>query len=131
MLRLPKIGKTSSNTEEANLFPGLHQFFCRKLRKLEGLAQRSVEIFSTDKELLMHISKTCVIPIKLKPVETNLDLFQFSFCVCVKRKTLCNCLCSSSCDSASLIQNIGEFGAKKYFTDHRTANTIQSFQKRL
>ena len=27
--------------------------------------------------------------------------------------------------SASLIQNIGQFGVKKYFTDHRTANTIQ------
>ena len=49
-------------------------------------------------------------------------------CLCVKRKTLCNCLCSSSsCDSASLIQNIGEFGAKNYFTDHQTANTIQLF----
>ena len=27
--------------------------------------------------------------------------------------------------SASLIRNIGQFGAKKYFADHRTANTIQ------
>ena len=26
-----------------------------------------------------------------------------------------------------LIGNIGEFVAKKYFTDHRTANTIQLF----
>ena len=49
-------------------------------------------------------------------------------CVCVKRITLCNCLCSfSSCFSASLIRNIGEFGAKNYFTDHRTGNTIQLF----
>ena len=40
---------------------------------------------------------------------------------------LCNYLCSSSsssCDSTSVIRNIGEFGAKSYFTDHRTANTI-------
>ena len=47
----------------------------------------------------------------------------------MKRRTLCNCLCSSSsCDSASLVQNIGEFGAKSYFTDHRTANTINRFR---
>ena len=44
-----------------------------------------------------------------------------SFCVWVKGKRLCLC---SSCESASLIRNIGEFGAKNYFTDHRTANTI-------
>ena len=50
-------------------------------------------------------------------------------CVCVKRKTLCNCLCSSSsCDSATLIRNIGVFGAKSYFTDHGTANTIHGFR---
>ena len=29
--------------------------------------------------------------------------------------------------SASLIRNIGEFGAKNYFTDHQTANTIHLF----
>ena len=48
-------------------------------------------------------------------------------CVCVKRITLCNCLCSSSLSSrnfASVIRNIGKFGAKNYFTDHKTANTI-------
>ena len=55
------------------------------------------------------------------------------FCVCVKRITLCNCLCSSSPSSpsrdfASVIQNIGKFGAKNYFTDHRTANTIYRFR---
>ena len=59
-------------------------------------------------------------------------LFFFVYCVCVKRKTLCNYLCSSfyssSCDSASLIRNIGKFGAKNYFTDHRTANTIHGFR---
>ena len=41
-----------------------------------------------------------------------------SCCVCLKCITLCNCLCSSSCFSASLIRNIGEFGAKNYFTDY-------------
>ena len=53
------------------------------------------------------------------------------FCVCVKRITLCNCLCfssPSSCDFASVIRNIGKFGAKNYFTDHRTANTIYGFR---
>ena len=36
-----------------------------------------------------------------------------TYCVCVKRITLCNCLCSRCCCfSASLIRNIGEFGAK-------------------
>ena len=54
--------------------------------------------------------------------------FNFAFCICVKRKTLCNCLCSSSYDSASLIQNIGKFRAKKHFTDHQAANTIHGFR---
>ena len=58
-------------------------------------------------------------------------------CVCLKRITLCDCLCSSSCCFSpsliysifhSLIQNIGEFGAKSYFTDYQTANTIHSFR---
>ena len=53
------------------------------------------------------------------------------FCVCVKRITLCNCLCfssPSSCDFASVIRNIGKFGAKNYFTDHRTANRIHDLR---
>ena len=54
-----------------------------------------------------------------------------SFCVCLKRITLCNCLCSSPSSlsrfSASAIRNIGEFGAKSYFTDHQRANTIHCF----
>ena len=29
--------------------------------------------------------------------------------------------------SANLIRNIGEFGAKNYFTDHRTTNAIHGF----
>ena len=54
------------------------------------------------------------------------------YCVCVKRITLCNCLCSSSASSpsrfsASAIRNIGEFGAKGYFTDHQRVNTIHYF----
>ena len=48
----------------------------------------------------------------------------YIYCVCVKRITLCNCLCSSSRFSASLIR---EFGAKNYFADHLTAKTIQLF----
>ena len=54
------------------------------------------------------------------------------FCVCVKHITLCNCLCSSSspfsCDFVNVIRNIGKFGAKNYFTDHRTAITIYGFR---
>ena len=48
----------------------------------------------------------------------------------MKRITLCICVCSSSPSSrfsASFIRNIAEFGAKKYFIDHRTANAIQLF----
>ena len=49
----------------------------------------------------------------------------------MKRITLCNCLRSSSFPSShfstSLIQKTGEFGTKKYCTDHQTANTIQLF----
>ena len=55
-----------------------------------------------------------------------------TFCVCVKRITLCNCLCSSAPFSSrgfsSLIRNIGKFGAKNYFTDHRKVNTIYGFR---
>ena len=52
------------------------------------------------------------------------------FYVYVKRITLFNCLCYSSPSSnfsASRIRNIREFGVKKYFADHQTANTIQLF----
>ena len=59
-------------------------------------------------------------------------LLKKNYCVCVKHKVFCNCLCSSSPSSsrdfASVIQNIGKFGAKNYFTDHRTANTIHIFR---
>ena len=58
-------------------------------------------------------------------------MFNTANCVCVKRITLCNCLCSSSTPSsrfsASLNRNIGEFGAKNYFTDHWTPNKVQLF----
>ena len=50
------------------------------------------------------------------------------YCFYEKRITLCSCLCSCSPFSrfsASLIQNIG--GAKKYFIDHGTSNTIRLF----
>ena len=53
-------------------------------------------------------------------------MHDLNYCVCVKRKTLYDCLCYSS-ESASLIRNIGEFGARNYFTDHGTANTIHLF----
>ena len=47
-----------------------------------------------------------------------------AYCVCVKRITPCNCLCSSSssCFSASVIQNIREFGSKNCF--YRPSNSI-------
>ena len=47
----------------------------------------------------------------------------------VKHITFWNCLCSSSSrDSVNVIRNIGEFGAKNYFTEHRTANKIHGFR---
>ena len=62
------------------------------------------------------------------------ESFHHIYCVCVKRIRLCNCLCSSSSPSSSssrfpfrLIRNIEEFGEKKYFTDHQTANKVQLF----
>ena len=58
----------------------------------------------------------------------SFDDLRWFHCVCVKRKLLCNWLCSSSHSSsrdfASVTRNIGKFGAKNYFTDHQTANTI-------
>ena len=50
------------------------------------------------------------------------------FCVYVKGITLCNCWSSSSCVSASLMRNIGEFRAKHYFTGNRTAITMNRFR---
>ena len=56
------------------------------------------------------------------------SIMNLFYCVCLKRITLCSYLCFSSspfsCFSASLIWNIGEFGATNYFTDHWTNNTI-------
>ena len=48
-----------------------------------------------------------------------------NYCVCLKSKTLRNCRSSSFLHY--FFQNNGEFGAKKYFTDHRTADTNQLF----
>ena len=50
------------------------------------------------------------------------------YCVCVKHISLWNCLCSSPCFSASLIQNIGELRVKIYFPDPLTTNTINDFR---
>ena len=47
-------------------------------------------------------------------------------CVCFKSKTLYIFWFSPS-SSLLIFWNIGEFGAKKYFTNHRKANTIQLF----
>ena len=49
-----------------------------------------------------------------------------SYCVCLKSITLCLSPSSSSA-SVTFFQEYQEFGAKKYFIDHRTANTIQLF----
>ena len=54
--------------------------------------------------------------------------FLRTFCICVKCIMLYNCLCSSSSFCASVIWNIREFGAKNYFTDHQTYNTIHGFR---
>ena len=47
------------------------------------------------------------------------------FVLACKAKTLCNCLAISFLLLSRLFRNIGEFGAKKKFTDTRTAKTIQ------
>ena len=49
------------------------------------------------------------------------------YCVRLKSKTLCISLFSPSSSSRRLFRNIGEFGAKKYFSDHRTSNATQLF----
>ena len=51
------------------------------------------------------------------------------YCFCMKCITLCIGICCSPSSNyfASLIQNIPEFEAKKYFIDHQTANAIQLF----
>ena len=54
--------------------------------------------------------------LRLRETHNALQLPVFFFLLC----------CCSSC--ASLIRNIGEFGAKNYFTDHRTPNTIHGFR---
>ena len=46
---------------------------------------------------------------------------------CLKSITRCNCLSPSVSSMPRIFQSIGESGAKKYFTDHRTANTVQLF----
>ena len=51
-----------------------------------------------------------------------------NFCVCLKSKTVYICRFSSSSCSPQLLQNIEEFGAKKYFTDHCTPSTINGFR---
>ena len=72
---------------------------------------------------LLFAKKYCF---KLKLSFLINELFRNVFCVCVKSIAPCSCLCSSSSFrfSTSFIRNIGEFEAKSYFTDHRTANTI-------
>ena len=63
------------------------------------------------------------------PDQTSMDICKVRpekcLCVCLKSKTLCNCLSFSS--FSHTFRNNGEFGSKKYFTDHRTANRIQLF----
>ena len=54
-----------------------------------------------------------------------------TFSVCVIRKTIINCLCSSSCHSASFIRNIREFGVKIYFTKHQTAQLFVSTKRKF
>ena len=54
----------------------------------------------------------------LNEKEIPINSFVYANCVCVNCITLCNCLCPSSSfsrDTANVIRNIGEFGAKKLF----------------
>ena len=56
-------------------------------------------------------------------VITFLTQHNVPFYVCLKSIALCNYR-SRCCSSATLVQNIGEFGAKKLVTEHRTAKTF-------
>ena len=61
------------------------------------------------------------------PVWSNITQ---QYCFCVKHITLCIWVCSfspSSRFSFSLIRSISEFGARKHFIDHRTANALHLF----
>ena len=49
----------------------------------------------------------------------------YFYCICLRSITLCNSLAICFLLSSRLLRNIGEFGAKIYFTDYRTANAIQ------
>ena len=48
-----------------------------------------------------------------------------SCCVYLLSITPCNCLAICFLPSSRFLQNIGEFGAKKHITDHRTADKTQ------
>ena len=58
----------------------------------------------------------------------NVERLWFVYCVCLKSKTLCIYLFSPFSSSSRLLQNIEEFGANKYFTDHHTPNAITDFR---
>ena len=104
-----------------------------RMRTIEGNGESKLE-----QKLLTPASRDSGIKtVVIVAVVNVLFSIILDFCVCVKRITLCNCLCSSSPSSpsprssrdfASVIRNIGKFGAKNYFTDHRTANTIYGFR---
>ena len=74
---------------------------------------------------------------KAKTTSTKLVIFLLAYFnsnilysvhyVCLKGKTFCICFFSPSSSSPGLFQKIEEFGAKKKFTDHQTATTIQIF----
>ena len=58
---------------------------------------------------------------------TRKRLTRHRLLVCLKSKKLL-CICRFfPYSSPGLSGNIGEFGAKKYFTDHGTGNTIKLF----
>ena len=56
-------------------------------------------------------------------------VFGHPYGVCLKNKTLCIWRFSPFSSSfPRFLRSIGEFGAKKYFTDHHTPNTIHDFR---
>ena len=59
----------------------------------------------------------------LKKFKNATQIFLWMFII----NAYCVCQYSPSSSSPRPFRNIGEFGAKKYYTDHRTANTIQLF----
>ena len=99
-----------------NLVESKHSRLTRSIRS--GTMSRDLKPNASKRDRLM-VSFWCDLFAFLKGKE---ECKTIDFCVCLKSRTLCNCLStSSSSPLPHFSRNIGEFGAKKYLTDHQTA----------